>query len=102
VADTDALLGVDKIASSLEQGALIQFWYASSRGWGLARELFPDRPMGYVNATCDLGHYAANRAAMLSCASREEDQGVRCYALICQMVYRRLPAYARALMGRVV
>lgn len=75
---------------------LMEFWFITNRlGWDMARYLFPERPKGYVSATRDLGHYAANKAAMMSCWNEGNITGSDCYEQICKNIWDRLPKYAR-------
>lgn len=61
----------------------------------MARILFPDRPKGYVRATCDMGHYASNKATAMGCRLRGEINSALTYEGICESIYSRLPEYAR-------
>lgn len=74
---------------------LMEFWSDSRRGWKLARSLFPDRPKNYVRVTCDLGHYAANKATAMTCREHGNINSAVVYERICDAIYDRLPTWAR-------
>jgi hypothetical protein len=69
--------------------------YCRGRPVQTAKQLFPDRPAGYVRATRDLGHYAANKAAAMLCRSTGDITGALVYEKICDNIYNKLPAFAR-------
>lgn len=60
-----------------------------------ARQLFPERPDGYVRATRDLGNYASNKAAAMYCRERGDTIGAQNYETICERIYKKLPPFAR-------
>ena len=61
----------------------------------VARELFPDRPRGYVNATNDLKCYATNKATAIGCRLAGKIETALTYEAICDRIYSRLPSWAR-------
>jgi hypothetical protein len=72
-------------------------WAAINRGpVRVARTWFPERPKGYVTATYNLGHYAANKAAAMSCRQRGDINAASVYETICDGIYSRLPDFARS------
>ncbi len=79
-----------------EEAALMAFWdRVRCHPVRVARSLFPARNAGYVVATRDIAAYAANKAAMLRCASRTQTPGVECYRIIMASIYADLPMWAR-------
>ena len=60
-----------------------------------AREVFPDRPKGYVTATRNLGHYAINKQTAFNCRLNGSVLQGMDYERICDQIYTNLPAYAR-------
>lgn len=61
-----------------------------------ARELFPNRPKGYLQATRDIGNYAANKATAMQARVRGDIETAMMYENICSRIYKRLPDYARS------
>lgn len=91
-------MGLEPGAPNLDgyfQDDLMDFWNVSRFGWDMARFLFPDRPKAYVSTTCDLGHYAANKATAMRCREEGDISGATTYESICESIYNRLPEYAR-------
>jgi len=76
---------------------LWEFWQAvnSVRPIRKARELFPNRPKGYVRVTKDLGNYAANKATAMKCRLDGQIQSAIMYEDICEQIYNKLPRYAK-------
>jgi len=74
---------------------LMAFWYRASRGWATARELFPDRPTGYVSATRDLANYASNKATAMRLREAGNIQAAFRYETIADRIYDSLPEFAR-------
>lgn len=60
-----------------------------------ARELFPERPVGYVTAFKELGHYAANKATAIRCRLDGSIDRALMYEKIADRIYSELPAFAR-------
>lgn len=60
-----------------------------------SRILFPERPIGYRRTTISLAHYAFNKAAAMRCRTAGDTIGATNYDRIAQMIYDRLPAFAR-------
>ena len=65
------------------------------QGWKYARELFPTRPVGYINITRQLGHYAANKATAIKCRLDGRIATALIYESICDTIYDKLPEWAR-------
>lgn len=76
---------------------LTDFWHLATvrAPVRLARKLFRDRPKGYVTATRDLGHYAANLATARRCRERGQIESARAYERIADSIYDSLPSFAR-------
>lgn len=80
----------------MDKDELMEFWGRTNRQpVTVARELFPDKPRGYVSAARDLGHYAANKSAAMLCRENGSIQGAMMYESICETIYNRLPEFAR-------
>jgi len=78
-----------------DKDALMRLWGRIHRHPVIeARKIFPERPKHYVRATHDLGAYAANRAAMLSCESKGDERGALVYRRICDIIRGELPECA--------
>lgn len=60
-----------------------------------ARELFPDRPAGYITVTKQLGHYAVNKATAMRARLDGNVQTALIYESICERIYSRLPEWGR-------
>jgi hypothetical protein len=60
-----------------------------------ARELFPDRPAGYVAATRKIRQYAAMKASAMDCRQRGEIDAARVYEAKCDSIHDSLPEFAR-------
>lgn len=60
-----------------------------------ARAMFPNRPAGYVTARYELNNYAWNLIAARGCRKRGDIPGAQVYERICELIYERLPAFAR-------
>lgn len=76
--------------------ALWDFWIQTQQACRqTARRLFPDRPRGYVKATADLGHHAANRATAMRLRAQGHMAAAQNCEAICDQIYERLPDYAR-------
>ena len=60
-----------------------------------AREMFPERPKGYVAATHALMRYAYNKGTAMRCRLRGDIVAAGIYERICQDIYERLPEFAR-------
>jgi hypothetical protein len=73
------------------------FWVKGNtqRPIELARELFPDKPKGYINATRNLAHYAANKATAIQCRLSGNVQAAIQYEDIAYRIYKALPEFAR-------
>jgi hypothetical protein len=75
---------------------LMEFWKKANsvRPIAFARELFPDRPRGYVATTRDLGNYASNKATAVGLRLQGRIQNALQYEGICDRIYLGLPSYA--------
>jgi len=62
----------------------------------LAARMFPDKPKGYVRAAEQLRAYAWNRRTAYECRMRGDIIAALIYERICDSIYLRLPAFARA------
>ena len=60
-----------------------------------ARRWFPDRPRGYVAATCTLEQYAANKATAMKLRAEGNVATAMVYEAICDRLYRQLPEFAK-------
>ena len=60
-----------------------------------ATEIFPDKPVGFVRAARDIGHYAANKATAMNLRKLGNVNGAQAYEAICQRIYDNLPEFAR-------
>lgn len=81
---------------SMEEGDLTEVWKRIH--WApvkTARELFPERPKGYVTATRNLGYYAINKATAMSCRCQGDIPAAQVYEKICESIYIELPWWAR-------
>ena len=67
----------------------------SKEGWKYARELFPDRPTGYVKAAMQLCYYASNKATAQKLRLEGRIDTALIYESICDTIYDRLPEWAR-------
>jgi hypothetical protein len=76
---------------------LMAFWSRTNsvRPISFARQLFPERPKGYVGVTRDLGCYASNKATAIELRLDGKIQDALMYEGICDRIYDRLPEYAR-------
>jgi len=61
----------------------------------LARTLFPSKQSGYVQATNQLKHYAANKATAMDCRKRGDVSTALHYEKIAERIYSELPTFAR-------
>lgn len=82
---------------SMDYDELSDFWMSTNsvRPMKKARELFPDRPTGYLSATKGLGHYAINRATAIRCRKEGKIPEALKYEEICGVIYKSLPDYAK-------
>ncbi len=82
---------------ALDQEELWTFWSAAKgvRPVKAARELFPERPKGYVTAFRSLGNYAANKATAMSCRLAGDVNAALTYERIADRIYAELPEFAR-------
>src|SRR5438552_9983155 len=73
------------------------FWKRTNRTRPIAfaRQLFPNREKGYVRATKNLGHYAANKATAQQCRLEGNIETARSYETICDRIYTELPSFAK-------
>lgn len=60
-----------------------------------AREIFPERPAGFVRAARMYMHYAYNKATAMECRARGTIETAQSYEKICDSIYERMPAFAR-------
>lgn len=60
-----------------------------------AAAIVGDKRHGYTTISARLGAYAANRAAALGCRADGNEQGAEVYEIICESIFRRLPADLR-------
>ena len=61
-----------------------------------AKQLFPDRPKGYVVATRNLANYACNKSVAMACRERGDIDAASMYERIADRIYARdLPEYAK-------
>ncbi len=92
--DTDTAMDLNLDSESPE--SLWSFWKRTNsvRPIAFAKQLFPDRPKGYVRATKMLGHYASNKATAIICRLRGDNTAL-IYESICDRVYEDLPEWAR-------
>lgn len=60
-----------------------------------ARELFPNREKGYVEATTNLRNYAWNKATAITLRLDGQIDTAITYENICDRIYRELPEWAR-------
>lgn len=60
-----------------------------------ARDLFPNRPAGYVGAARDLKNYAINKAVAMKERAEGRITTALVYEAICDRIYEGLPDYAR-------
>lgn len=61
----------------------------------VARELFLDRPGGYVSTTKDLGNYAINKSVAMELRAKGDIQRALVYEAICERIYAELPGFAK-------
>ena len=81
---------------AMERDELMMFWNRSDKHpVDTARGLFPAQYGGYVTATKDLGHYAANKAAAMLCRSTGDINSALMYEGICERIYDSLPNFAQ-------
>lgn len=74
---------------------LMDFWNVARHSVKLARQLFPGRTKGHVEATGKLAGYASNKATAMTCRARGDIQAALCYERICETIYNDLPEWAR-------
>lgn len=93
------MLATDLNLDSMEYDQLVDF---ASRfvGHGVrpiraARELFPDKPTGYVESTRLLRSYAWNKATAVSLRLAGNIDSAIQYENICDRIYTELPDYAK-------
>lgn len=67
----------------------------SVRPISFARSLFTNCPKGYVRATKNLGHYAANKATAMMQRERGNIETALMYESIADRIYDELPEYAQ-------
>lgn len=60
-----------------------------------ARDLFPDRPEGFVGVARDLKNYAINKAVAMKERAEGRIVSAQVYETICDRIYEGLPDYAR-------
>jgi len=63
--------------------------------YGVARDLFPARPMGYVRVVNHLKHYACNKAVAMELRADGKIDRALVYEQICDRIYEGLPDYAK-------
>lgn len=83
---------------AMDEAELIEFTRDCGnqvRPIAFARELFPDRPTGYINATLDLRNYAWNRITAMQCRRRGTISIALEYEKILDRIYRGLPTWAK-------
>lgn len=68
---------------------LMSFWMRHQHGRG--RKLLGLTGKGSVNTTGSLAHYAANKAAAITCRLRRDIQAALVYETICDNIYSSLP-----------
>jgi hypothetical protein len=93
------MLATDLNLDSMERDQLIDF-AARFVGHGVrpiraAKELFPEQPKGYVQATRDLRNYAWNKATAMACRLEGKIDTAIAYENICDRIYNELPEYAK-------
>jgi len=69
--------------------------FETSRTRKAAREMFPDRPTGYVSATINIAHYACNKSVAMKLRAAGDIATAEVYETICQRIYAMLPEWAR-------
>ena len=74
---------------------LWEFWNFARHSTLLARQLFPGRSKGHVQALGRLAGYAANKATAMRCRERGRIQEALGYESICDRIYDDLPEWAR-------
>lgn len=79
---------------------LRNFWYACQRNTkDMARLMFPKQKQRKKRkarrAVRDLGRYAINKCAAMSCRTHGSIQGALAYEKACELAYDDLPAWAR-------
>jgi hypothetical protein len=81
----------------LTPAELMSLWNQTNsvRPIACARKWFPTCPKGYVRATKDLGHYAANKATAMELRIEGKIQTALMYEGICDRIYAELPDYAK-------
>jgi hypothetical protein len=81
---------------AISRDELLDFWKEVHCGpVKVARQLFPERPTGYVRATVHLGYYATNKAAAMYCRAKGDIPGAQVYEKICDRLYGELPPFAK-------
>lgn len=60
-----------------------------------ARNLFPDRPRGYIRAARTLRNYASNKATAMKLRAEGKVSTAMMYEAICDRLYGELPDFAR-------
>jgi len=74
---------------------LMKFWNFARSSRKLAAFMFPDNRKGRVLALCALAGYAANKATAMSCRASGNIKSALVYEKICDMIYQKLPKWAR-------
>ena len=74
---------------------LWEFWNFARHSTLLARQLFPGRSKGHVQALGHLAGYAANKATAMNCRRKGDIRAAQVYESICDEIYARLPGWAR-------
>ncbi len=88
--------GAPNLDATESGDGLFNFWRATNSNPVIcARMMFPECPKGYVSATQDLGHYAANRSTAMACRKRGDINAALNYERITDIIYERLPNFAR-------
>lgn len=86
----------DVIYNGDDADALMAFWsLAHDRSHGTAALIFPEKPKGYVRATKDLAHYAANKATAVRLRLEGKIDRALYYESIAERIYNNLPEYAK-------
>ena len=93
------MLATDLNLDAMEHDQLVDF-AAKFIGHGVrpiraARELFPDRPTGYVESARMLRCYAWNKATAVSLRLEGRINSAISYENICDRIYAELPEYAK-------
>jgi hypothetical protein len=80
----------------MDREELWEFWQRFTRPKRAdARLLFPDKPKGYIGACQDLACYASNKATAIACRQSGNIQAALTYENIADLVYDRLPNWAK-------